>query len=317
MAATFSDCWREVRLRCSAAPVFLCRSWVNESWKALTRTRPWSFLRGELDISTNAARTLNTVTATTGTALILSSAEFLPSDAGRQISIGSPRIPIFTIQTVQDASTALLDRIWGGPPVGPTMALIADCYFVAPLDFASFRIIADPYYFRRLAFWITEDQLNILDPVRQASDSGPRALAAHAFSTYVPTLGQVRYEYWPRPTAQKSFPALYNKQARELTDTDTLTGVMADGQDALVKGALWQAAEWPGSPDLPNPYFNLQLADRKHQEFLDAVQHLALKDDAHYMDDMGTVHWEHWPLADIAFNDHSLRATDATILDLY
>lgn len=317
MAATFSDCWRDVRLRCGAAPVFLCRAWVNESYKQLTRLRSWAFLRGEIDLVTKAARTLQTVVATTGSPQVLSTGEFLPADAGRQISIGSPRIPVYTILSVSDANTLTLDRPWSSPSLGPTPALIADCYFTAPKDFGSFRIIADPYYQRRLAFWITEDQLNILDPVRQASDSGPRALAANAFSTFPATLGQVRYEYWPRPTAAKAFPAIYNRQARELTDTDVLTGVMADGQDALVKGALWQAAEWPGTTDLPNPYFNLALADRKQREFLDAVQHLALKDDAHYFDDMNTVHWERWPLADLAFNDHSLRASDASVVDLY
>jgi len=194
---------------------------------------------------------------------------------------------------------------------------VYDGYAIMPADFGSFRLIADPYNERRLAWWIHEDQLNVLDPARSASDSGPRLLAARAPSTYLPTLGRVAYEYWPRPTADRSYPALYNRQADNLTDTDVFTGVLADGAQVLIDGGLWHAAQWPGTPDKPNPYFNATIAKEKKIEFYEGVQKLALRDDEIYPDDLATVHWERWPLADLAYNDRSLRASDATIADLY
>jgi hypothetical protein len=55
--------------------------------------------------------------------------------------------------------------------------------------------------------------LNILDATRQASDTGPRLLAIQSPSTVVATAGRVRFEYWPRPTAARSYPVIYTKQA--------------------------------------------------------------------------------------------------------
>jgi hypothetical protein len=211
----------------------------------------------------------------------------------------------------------VLDRAYGEPSSAAAVALVLDAFATMPADFGSFRVIADPYNQRRLAFWITEDQLNVLDPTRMAGDTGPRVLVARAPSTYTPTLGQVQYEYWPRPTAARSYPALYNKQADTLNDTDVFTGVLADGAQVLIAGALAQAAGWPGTGDRPNPYFNATIARDKQLEFRQGIQSLSLRDDEQYPDDLATVHWERWPLADLAYNDQALRSTDATVADFY
>ena len=100
-------------------------------------------------------------------------------------------------------------------------------------------------------------------------------------------------------------------------DGDILTGVLADAGQVLIDGALAQAARWPGTPDLKNPYFNLDLARSHDASFREGVQKLALKDDNQYPDDLQQVHWEQWPHADLAYNDQSLRASDATVADLF
>lgn len=314
MAQTYGDCWRTVRLYASAAPVFLCREWVNVAWKSLAGRRSWSFLRGELTLRIAASRSV-VVTVTQDSTTVTSAALFLAADAGRQFRIGYG--PTYTIQTVVDPNTITLDRVYSEPNAIGSTTTIQDVYAVMPTDFGSFRVIPDQYNRRQLAFWITEDQLLILDPDRSTSDSGPRCLVSASFSTYTPTLGQVRYEYWPRPTSVRSYQALYNKQAVALDDTSVFSGVLADGADVLVNGALAQAAGWPGTTDLRNPYFNLQLAQAKQTEFEHGIQRLALKDDAHYMDDLGTVDWARWPLSDLAFDDHALRSTDATVGAFY
>lgn len=314
MPDTFTDAWRQVRLYVPVAPHFLVQAWVQDAWKTLARTRPWSFLRGELVLTINAARTVASVTVTQGSATVTSVGLFLAADAGRQFRVGT--FPTYTIQTFTDASTIVLDRVYG-EDTATGAASIYDGYAVMPADFGSFRLIADPYNQRRLAFWITEDQLNLLDPTRQASDSGPRLLAAYTPSTYTPTLGRIRYEYWPRPTTARSYPAIYNRQADNWTEGEAFSGVLADGKDVLLKGALAQAAQWPGSGDVKNPYFSLELSDRLQKEFLFRSQQLALRDDDQYGDDLQRVHWEHWALADLAYNDQALRATDATISELY
>ena len=206
---------------------------------------------------------------------------------------------------------------YGDATAAAATAEIFDGLAVTPADFGSFRLIADPYNQRRLAWWITEDQLNVLDPSRSASDSGPRVLVSRSPSTYTPTLGRIAYEYWPRPTADRSYPALYNKQADDLVDGDAFSGVLADAAQVLINGALAQAAQWPGTPEKANAYFNLALAREKRGEFDLGVQRLSLRDDEQYSDDLQTIHWERWPLADLAYNDQSLRSTDSTLADLY
>lgn len=308
MAQTFDECWRAVRLYASTAPLFLVREWVHTAYKQLAKRRNWAFLRGRLTLSITASRSV-TVTATLGSATVTSAGGFLAADAGRQFRIGTG--PIYTIQTFTDVNTIVLDTAYTEANTTGT-ALIQDIYATMPADFGSFRVIADPYTQRRLAFWITEDQLSVLDPDRRTSDSGPRCLVAAAPSTYTPTLGRVQYEYWPRPTAARTYPALYNKQADRLIDGESLTGVLADGAEVLIAGALAQAAAWPGTTDLKNPYFNLALAQAKAKEFEFELQQLSLKDDAQYPDDLGSVRWERWPFADLAYNDQALRASDAS-----
>ena len=314
MPETFGDCWRRVRLHVPAAPTFLVREWVNAAWKPLGRMRHWGFLYGELRLTIAAARSVASVTVTNGSVNVTSADLFLAVDAGRQFRVSN--FPAYTIQTFNNVNSIDLDIPFGEDST-VTTATIYDGYATMPADFESFRIIADPYNQRRLAFWISADQLNILDPTRQGSDSGPRLLAQRPPSTYLPTIGRVQYEYWPRPTAARSYPAFYNKLAARLDDTTVLSGVMAEAADVLVAGALAQAAQWPGTPDRPNPYFNAGLAREKQKEFLFGVQQLSLRDDDQHPDDMATVHWERWPLADLAYNDQALRATDATVADLY
>lgn len=316
MPATYGDCYRTVRLYCPSAPLFLTREWVNHAYKAMGRVRSWGFLRGEMRLTIAAQRTFAAVGVTNGSTGVTSAALFVAADAGRQFAIGT--FPVYTIQTVTDASNIVLDRAYGETTAAAaTTAKVFDGYATMPADFGSFRLIADPYNQRRLAFWIHEDQLNILDPTRTSTDVGPRMLASRAPSTYTPTLGRMQYEYWPQPSSARSYPALYNIQPDNLTDTDTLSGVLADGSQVLIDGALERAAMWPGTADLKNPYFNVSLADKHRRDFDLGVQRLALKDDTIYPDDLAMVHWERWPLAGVAYNDASLRASDATVADLY
>lgn len=316
MAQDFGHCYRTVRLYCPAAPTFLARAWVNDAWKKLAASRRWGFLRGKLRLTINAARTASPVTVTRGSTTVTSAGLFVAADAGRQFRVSTQADP-YTISAFVDVNTITLDLAYGDATSAAAEASIFDGYAVMPADFASFRIIADPYNQRRLAFWIHEDQLNVLDPARAASDSGPRCLVASSPSVVPGTLGRIQYEYWPRPTSDRSYPALYNKQADALNDTDTFNGVMADAAEVLINGALAQAAQWPGTADQVNRYFNLSLAREKKTEFETGVQKLSLRDDEQYPDDLGTVHWDRWPLADLAYNDQSLRASDASLADLY
>lgn len=316
MSQTFGDAWRRVKLHAPAVPTFLAREFVNIAYKRLAKARHWTFLQGELRLTIQAARAIPVCTVTNGSPTVTSAGLFLAGDAGRQFRVGT--LPIYTVQTFTDVNTLQLDIPYGEPSSAIAAASIFDGYATMPADFESFRLIADPYTQRRLAYWITPDQINVLDPTWSNGDTGPRCLVARGGgSTYAATLGAVQYRYWPRPTAARSYPALYNKQAASLNDTSILHGVLGDQIEVVVDGALAEAALWPGTKDLPNTYFNPAVAAAKKLAFLDGIQHLSLRDDEQAPDDLATVHWEHWPLADLAFDDHGLRSSDATVADYF
>lgn len=306
--------WRTVKLHASAAPTFLVREWVNDAWKQLTRFRPTAnYLRVSAALTINASRSI-AVTATRGSATLTSAALFVAADVGRTFRMAT--FPNYTIIAFTDASTVTLDRVYGEADASST-GEIYDGYATMPEDFGQFDIIADPYNQRRLAFWITQEQINMLDPTRQSGDTGPRLLATASPSPVTATLGRMRYEYWPRPTAARSYPYYYFKQGANLADSFAFTGAMSEAGDVLQTGALAQCAKWPGTSDKPNPYFNMGLADRLEKDFIDGCQKLSLRDDDQGGSDYLRVDWDRWPLADLAYNDQSLRATDATIADLY
>jgi len=314
MPDTYADVWRIVKLHCPAAPTFLVREWVNDAWKTLTRMRPTAnFLRTSAAITIQAARTV-TATYTINSPTVTSVGEFVAGDVGRQFRVST--FPWYTIIAFTDANTVTLDRNYGEDS-GSSTASIYDGVFVVPVDFGQFDIIADPYNQRRLAFWISQDQINLLDPTRQSGDTGPRLLATAAPSQVPATLGRMTYEYWPRPTAARSYPYYYFKQAQNLAETFAFSGALAEAGNVLQTGALAQAANWPGTGDKPNPYFNAGLAARLKKEFEDGVQLVSLRDDDMQGSDYLRVNWDRWPLADLAYNDESLRSTDATIADLY
>lgn len=314
MAQSFSEVVRTVRLYASTAPLFLVRDWINDAYKDLARLRNWSFLRGQTDLLINASSALASVQVTRNYQWIVSAGLFTAGDVGRQFAVGT--FPVYTVIAFVDVNSVQLDRPYAGPTdVAVTNAKFFDGYAVTPADFGSFRTIADPYNRTRLPFWIHEDELLILDPTRTSGDSGPRCLVAASPSPVPATLGRIRYEYWPQPSADRAYPALYNKQADNLNDTDIFTGVLADAGDVLVAGALAKASEWPGTPDVKNPYFNAQLSVKKAAEFNEKAQRLALKDDAHYGDDLMPVDWASWPIGGIGYDTHALRASDATLAD--
>lgn len=311
----FEDAWRRARLQLSAVPPLLVRDWVQDAYTRACETRGWAFLRKEGSINILVARTV-TVTFTQGSTTITSVGAFnTTTDPGRQIKVNS--IPIYTIASVTDANTAILDQPYADVG-GALTSTIFDAYFTCPTDFRRFIMIYDPYYLRIIPFWISQDELAIADPARRISESsqGPRYLVSQGYSTATATLGQVRYEYWPKPMVERHYPYLYYRAAERFTESSPLPGVFGTRSDVLKLGALLQAAEWPGTLDQKNPYFNLQHAIMLRQQWETELERLSLADDNEYPEDLMTIHWtrRYGALAPTA---SLLRQTDATVNDYF
>jgi hypothetical protein len=229
--------------------------------------------------------------------------------AWRTVRLYCPAAPTFLAREwVNTAWKQLLAaRRWGFMRGGLTLnPLPADLYAVLPPDFASFKVVVDQARGVRISFTHSLDEL----PVGVTASGPCTALVAASPSTDPLTLGQTRYRYYPSGSGS-TLTAVYHRQGARLTDTDVFSGVLADGAEVLVAGALAQAALWPGTPDKPNPYFNATLAQNKAAEFKYGVQMLSLRDDEQYPDDL----WDSWPEADCGClgGGGDYRETDASI----
>lgn len=311
MAVLFGDVWRLVRLHAPGVPFGLVREWTQQAYAELVDRRPWSWAQTELTLSVLAARSL-TVTVVQGSKAITSAAGFLSTDAGRQIRVGT--FPVYTIDVVTDASNATLTVAYAGTG-GALTAQILDAYVTLPADFASFIFVADPYNQRMVPYWLTEDQLNRVDPTRSSSDGTPRVLVARQASQRQATLGQMVYEWWPYPTAAKQFPCMYRKAPAKLLDTDPLLGTLAQHSHVLQHGALMKCAKWPGSALEKNPYFSLALYKEFKRDFEEALAKLELRDDDQLQQSWSTLPYHRWGLWDLTFDTAFLRSHDATLAD--
>jgi hypothetical protein len=221
----------------------------------------------------------------------------MPEDFGyawRTVRLYCPSAPTFLAREwVQTAWKQLLaSRRWGFMRGELTLTTLSgDTHLTLPPDFASFKVVVDPSRQVRLPFTYSVEQLAAADPALTFTGQ-PNALIAASPSTDPATLGQARYRLYPSGSPA-TLTAVYHRQGDRLTDGEVFAGVLADGAEVLVAGALAQAALWPGTSDVSNPYFNATLAQTKANEFKYGLQMLSLRDDEQYPDDL----WDSWPEA--------------------
>lgn len=311
--ATFGDVWRKVKLHVPSAPPLLCRNWVQDAYRDLCDRRGWTFLVMEGQLVFADARTL-TATVTLGSATVTSAALFVNGDAGRQFRVGS--FPVYTILTVVDPSTITLDRAYETfDATGAQSATILDAYATLPVAFGRFVTVLDPINQRLIPWWATQEELDLIDPTRQASDGPPRLLVARKLSEYTLTAGQLQYEYWPVPTSAGALQYYAIKRPIDLADEDAFVGLLATRADILELGALARAALWPGTAEVKNPYFDLRLAAALQMKFDALANQLDLRDDDQSQQSWSTIPWHRWSAWGWAYDTHLLQQTDATVAD--
>lgn len=95
------------------------------------------------------------------------------------------------------------------------------------------------------------------------------------------TTGVPRYELWPRPVANpRVYPFTYIAKLPDLSDSlPTLPDFIARRGDVLLEMCLEQAAMWPGTETMRNPYYDLALANRHNARSEMMINELEMKDD--------------------------------------
>ena len=305
---TFEAVWRKVRLYIPGAPVLLVRTWVQDAYNKLADKRGWMWANFQGQIPFEAARSL-AVTVTRGSTTVTSAALFVAGDAGRQLRVGS--YPIYTIANVVDTSTVTLTEPYYGNQTGAQTGQILDAYATLPAKFGRFVVVLDPINQRIVPWWGTQEEMDLLDPDRQAAESTPRLLVSAQLSTFGATAGQMQYEYWPKPTSAGALQYYAVERPKVFGDEDRLQGVLAHRADVLETGALAAAAKWPGTRDMPNPYFDIRLSRVHDEEFEKSCIQLDLRDDDVGQQSWDTIPWQRWAAWSWAYDTRLLRATDS------
>ena len=167
-------------------------------------------------------------------------------------------------------------------------AKILDAYVSMPENFGAFIVVLDPQQQWNLAIWATDEELNRVDPARQATDA-PQALVPRRLGSTTATSGRVQYELWPYAQSAYRYPYYYSRRPEDLADGDYFAGTLRHRTDIILDRALAEAAEWPGLEDRRNPYFNLGLADRKRKQAAEELAKLETRDEEIYLTWLNTL----------------------------
>jgi hypothetical protein len=255
---------------------------VKQAYNETCRRRPWSWLRAEAELIVNAA-TSGTCNVTRGSATISGGTLTYPaSDVDRQFRVGSSS-PVYTIIAVTVGVSYTLDRVYGAATALATGATVLDAYMTMPADFQRFIAVLDTVNNWQLHIWMTDDELNTWDPQRSATGT-PWALASRRLKTQgtASLIGRAQYELWPYTLVDKNYPYFYARQPEALSDDTAFLGVLSTRGDLLLSLALSYAAEWPGTVDQRNLYYNAGLSASKRSQFNDDCDRLEVQDEEMY-----------------------------------
>lgn len=279
MPDTFGDVWRQTKAHCPLAPALLAQQWVKQAYLDLCRRRPWSWLLGQTQFITNDA-TSGTCNVTRNSALVSGGTLTYPaSDVDRQFRVGTSS-PIYTIIAVVPGVSYTLDQVYSAATALATAAVVLDAYMTCPADFQRFIAVLDTVNNWQLNIWMGADELNAWDAQRSATGT-PWGLASYRLKTQgtAALIGRAQYELWPYTLVAKNYPVFYAKQPPALADDDPFLGVLSTRGDILLAQALSYAAEWPGTQDQKNLYYNAGLSASKRSQFDKACDRLEVEDE--------------------------------------
>lgn len=250
MADTLLEMSRRLRLYIPQLPITLAEQFIRDRYRRILERRDWSAMKQESEFIIDAAKSDGTVLVTRKSdSVVGTDTSFDITDIGRQFKVGSS--PIYTIVNVDIGTQTLeLDRSYGDVTAATTTYKIFTGFVSPPEDFLRFEDIVD--YQRGWRLWhnITSHEINAMDPMR-LNFGDPYIVADRMYD-----LGnQPQYELWPYCTANKTiYYTYYARPVDLLRPIDE--PIFPIRSDAIVAGALADAARWPGTKTDPNPYFS-------------------------------------------------------------
>lgn len=234
----------------------LAQTLVNRAWRDIRKSRRWSFLVSEGNLTAPSPITAGTVSTTqyqntvtldtTAAAAVNTAALSFPPLLGRQFRVSGNQI--YTITAWDGLSTLTLDRLYQEAGQAGQNYIIFQCYYAAPApDFLRWASIMDPvnsYRFRRRNLSWRKEQLDRRDPYRGAvGNPWVAATYKYGLNTYNGQNYNVPfYELWPAPMQNIGYQVLYDREGLDAQPNDTFPAIIPD--ELLIEGAKLKGLDW-------------------------------------------------------------------------
>lgn len=275
---TYAQIWNRVLLYAPDLPVPLAQEMVKNTYTDIVRSHYWSELRQDAELLFPDSTSDGTIDVTNGSATVVGNGTAWTADLlYQQLAVGAIA-PWYTITAVDDIGQELtLDRVYGGADEAGASYLIGQFYIEFPSDLFVLERLRDRnngWYL--VTQWYTQEYLDRVDAKRQSSGTPVIAVAAPSRTdtdgTIIP-----RYEFWPKVLAERPYDYRYRKLKDLANGTDRILEALHP--EAVVFGALSQAAVWPGLAGKPNPFFSQELHASYKKMYEEALAQSILVDE--------------------------------------
>jgi hypothetical protein len=276
---TFGSLWKALLLRCPDLPSPLAQQFVKFAYRKVLNKHEWGATRAVSAWKLPAVYTTGTVTFTSGSTGVSGSGTNFTVAAHEGLQIRAPLGPWYTITTVTNTTTLVLDRAFVGTTLTGTTFEISRVYVSPASDFKHLISAWNPAVNQRLRKGYAQEYVDAKDPQRAAT--GEPYIVASAYTnqtTWLPS-----FELWPRTTAERVISYRYYKEVADPTDSTTI--MFPINGELVLNGAIAECAKHPGTTEKPNPYFNMSIAQMAQKEFEDGLVDAIRKDNNIYQVD--------------------------------
>lgn len=301
---------RSLRLYVPDLPITLAEQFIRDRYRRILRSRDWGGLRRESQFILNVAKTDGTVAFTRGTTTAVGTGtSFASTDIGRQFKAGVGS-PVYTVTAVDVPTQTLTLNM----PIGVATATAAtywvlDAFVQPPSDFLRFIVISNPIQGWRLHLWVTQAELNAMDPQRTFMGQ-PYSIVDKFYNTATSGSGVPKplYEAWPYATTDQTLYYVYMIEGADLIN-DNDVPVYPINSDLIVSGALADVVRWPGTSQNPNPYFQRPEYWKSYEsEYQDKLIEVERHDEEIYMSMLEMNPMYSYPYAPFTFSGNWLQS---------
>ena len=270
----YREVWGAVKQDVPEASAFQCRRWIKWAYRRIQKRHAWSFLTRVADFYFPVQYTTGTVTLTQDSTTVTGSGTvWTTAMEGRAFRKNDNNTPVYTVKTVNSATSLELERNWAETSASGVGYRIWQAYQNTPEDFREFITIRDARNNWSLDYWRwTQADLDRIDAQRSNISNQPYWVVFHSMD-HEADVPVARYEFWPHQVAEYSYEYIYLRRMPDLDEDASRIPRYIDG-DLLHSHAMMQAALWTG-PDGRRPVREWvhRKWKREYEEYLkDAIK---------------------------------------------